>query len=340
MKRINIVAWHNGGGLSRDVDILVNALPEDRFEVTLNGFPIALAKVRRRRFVHRASNLRHLLLQRGQLAASPYDINLFLEDITPGFFKYARKNAFIPNPEWFKKYQHRYLKGIDAVLCKSRSAQQTFDSLGSRTRFISFTSEDRLDTPGTAKKSPDYLHLAGRSWQKGTKPLTDLWLKHPEWPSLTVVQSAKTYSQARVEPIVAPNINHILNRLDDAHLRKLQNTHAVHLCPSEAEGFGHCIAEAMSCRALILTTNGPPMNELITTERGILVDYYKTRRQRSGENYFVDLMDLEQSISKIIGMDHPSILQLGLNARAWFEENDRKFRTQFVRALEDLLSAN
>jgi glycosyltransferase involved in cell wall biosynthesis len=340
MKRINIVAWHNGGGLSRDVDILVKALPEDRFEVTLNGFPISQAKVRRQRIVHRTANFCHLLLHRRQLAAAPYDINLFLEDITPGFFKYARTNAFIPNPEWFKKYQHRYLKSIDIVLCKSRSAQQTFDSLGSHTRFISFTSEDRLDTADTAEKSPDHLHLAGRSWQKGTKSLTDLWLKHPEWPGLTVVQSAKTYSQTRVEPIDAPNINHILDRLDDAHLRELQNTHAIHLCPSEAEGFGHCIAEAMSCRALILTTNGPPMNELITAERGILVNYDKTRKQRSGENYFVDLMDLEQSISKIIEMDQQSILQLGLNGRAWFEENDQYFRTELVSALEKLLSAD
>lgn len=340
MKRINIVAWHNGGGLSRDVDILVNALPKNRFEVTLNGFPIAQAKVRRRRIIHRASNLRYLLLHRKQLAASPYDINLFLEDITPGFFSYARANAFIPNPEWFKKYQHRYLKGIDVVLCKSRSAQQTFDSLGSHSRFISFTSEDRLDSTDPAMKSQGYLHLAGRSWQKGTKPLTDLWLKHPEWPLLTVVQSAQTYSQARVEPIVAPNINHILDRLDDAHLRELQNTHAIHLCPSEAEGFGHCIVEAMSCRALILTTNAPPMNELITTDRGILVDYYKTRRQRSGENYYVDLTELEQKISKIIKMDQQSIRQLGLNARAWFEENDRYFRMQLVNALEELLSAS
>jgi len=334
MTRINIIAWHNGGGLSRDVDILVNALPRDRFEVTLNGLPVAEAVTHRRRIVHRAANRYRLLFKRRQLARSTCDINLFLEDVVPGFFQYARVNAFIPNPEWFKRAQRRFLGGIDVVLCKTRCAEQTFGAMGCNTRFISFTSEDRLDTSGAVEPREGFLHLAGRSWQKGTRALTDLWLRHPEWPVLRVVQSARTYSQSRVQPIRAPNIDHILDRLDDATLRALQNAHAVHLCPSEAEGFGHCIAEAMSCRALTLTTNAPPMNELVTTDRGILVDYNRTRKQRAGMNYYVDPARLESSIRDILAMDAAAIQRLGQNARAWYEENDRAFRFLLTEALE------
>jgi Glycosyl transferases group 1 len=181
--------------------------------------------------------------------------------------------------------------------------------------------------------------VAGRSWQKGTKPLLDLWLRHPDWPVLTVVQNAKTYRQSRVKPVDAPNIKHVLERLDDAALRDLQNTVGIHLCPSEAEGFGHCIAEAMSCRALTLTTNAPPMNELITPDRGILVNYHKTRKQRCGANYYVDPVDLEHKIDDIIRMDQASKQQLGDRARAWYEENDRFYRTQIVAALEAALTS-
>jgi glycosyltransferase involved in cell wall biosynthesis len=340
MIRINIVAWHNGGGLSRDVEIIIAALPKNRFEVTLNGAPFEQAQVRRQRIVHRAYNLWQLWLNRKRPSASLYDINLFLEDITPGFFRHAHTNVFIPNPEWFKKYQHRYLQGIDAVLCKTKSGQHIFEELGSNTRFISFTSDDRLNVTPPDNKQTGFLHLAGRSWQKGTKPLTDLWLKHPEWPPLTVVQSPKTYSQSRVKPIVAPNIKHMLERPDDSTLRELQNAYSIHLCPSEAEGFGHCIAEAMSCRALTLTTNAPPMNELITLERGILVEYNKSQRQRSGMNYYVDPADLEQKIESIIRMDNALIQQLGERARQWFEENDRLFHRQFIEALEATLAGN
>jgi glycosyltransferase involved in cell wall biosynthesis len=338
VKRINIVAWHNGGGLSRDVDILCKALRGAHYEVTLNGASPAEAPVRRQRIVHRAVNLAHLVVQRKKLSAAPYDINVFLEDISPGFFPYARVNAFIPNPEWFKKYQQAYLSGIDVVLCKTRSAQETFTLLGSHTRFVSFTSEDRRDPPGAGAQQVGFLHVAGRSWQKGTKPLFDAWLRHPEWPRLTVVQSAKTYSQSRVKPVAAPNIEHVLERLDDTSLRRLQNAIAIHLCPSEAEGFGHCIAEAMSCGALTLTTNAPPMNELITADRGILVNYRSMRKQRAGANYFVDPVDLERQIEVILGMDQPSIQRLGQRARAWYEENDRFFHTQLFAVLEESMA--
>lgn len=334
--RINIIAWHNGGGLSRDVDILVGAIPTDRYEISLNGLPVSEAPVRRRRIYHRANNACRLLFQRSRLAAAPYDINLFLEDINPGFFRYARANAFIPNPEWFKPEQQRYLKNLDAVLCKTREAQDTFKALDCDTHFISFTSEDRRDNTGSIEKQTGFLHLAGRSWQKGTPALTDVWLKHPEWPVLRVVQSARTYEHSRVKPIEAPNIDHILERLDDDNLRALQNSHPIHLCPSEAEGFGHCIVEAMSCGALTLTTNAPPMNELITADRGILVDYSSSQSQRSGHNYYVDRAQLEERIGQIITMDEATRQQLGLNARTWFENNDREFRRLLSDALDVL----
>jgi glycosyltransferase involved in cell wall biosynthesis len=333
MKRINIVAWHNGGGLSRDIEILFSALQGSDFDLHVNGFPLAQAPVRRQRIVHRISNLAYAWRHRRQLTSAPYDVNIFLEDISPAFFRYARVNAFIPNPEWFKRYQRLYLRGIDVVLCKTRGAQATFDALGSRTRLISFTSEDRRDTAGRHAQQPGFLHVAGRSWQKGTGALIDAWLKHPEWPLLTIVQNAKTYAQRRVKPIDAPNIRHLLQRLDDGELQALQNTYTLHLCPSEAEGFGHCIAEAMSCGALTLTTDAPPMNELITPERGILVRYHRMRKQRAGANYYVDPLDLEHKIGIMLRMDAASRQGLGQQARAWYEENDRAFRARLVDAL-------
>jgi glycosyltransferase involved in cell wall biosynthesis len=339
MKRINIVAWHNGGGLSKDIDILCGALRDSDYEISLNGAVLAEAPVRRQRIVHRAANVAHRWLHHAAMAASPYDVNVFLEDISPGFFQYARVNAFIPNPEWFKNYQQRYLAGIDVVLCKTRSAQDTFQALGSQTRFISFTSEDRRSALHEHHREDTFLHVAGRSWQKGTRALFDAWLRHPEWPLLTVVQSARTYSQSRVRAVAAPNIRHRLERLDDATLKALQNTIAHHLCPSEAEGFGHCINEAMSCGAVTLTTNAPPMNELITPERGILVGYHRAKAQRAGMNYFVDPVDLERQIAAIIGMDPTAKQRLGKRARAWFEENDRLFRTRLVTALDEALLA-
>src|SRR6202035_4154832 len=59
--------------------------------------------------------------------------------------------------------------------------------------------------------------------------------------------------------------------LGDEALRALQNAHRFHLCLSEAEGWGHYIAEALSVGAVTFTCDAPPMNELVSAGRGVLV---------------------------------------------------------------------
>ena len=83
------------------------------------------------------------------------------------------------------------------------------------------------------------------------------WRLHPEWPRLTVVQAER---HARRGP-VAPNIEHHIGYLDDNALRWLQNRHQFHVCPSQAEGYGHHLVEALSVGAVVLATDAAPMNE-------------------------------------------------------------------------------
>lgn len=44
----------------------------------------------------------------------------------------------------------------------------------------------------------------------------------------------------------------------------VQAEHPIHVCASEREGFGHYINEARAAGALVVSTDHPPMNELIT----------------------------------------------------------------------------
>lgn len=308
MKRINIIVWDNGAGLSRDRDILYDILTDAGFQVTINGYSSCPKKVR------------HLT----------YDVNIFIECLHHEWFWHAHVNVLIPNPEWFQDKWHPDLTRLDRVLCKTEDAQKTFDELGCKTEFISFSSVDRLDDK-YEKSYEKYFHLAGRSTQKGTRPLIELWSRYPEWPTLTIVQNPETAEVTSVD-----NIRHIVKYVDDTLLQFYQNVHGVHLCPSESEGYGHYIGEALSCGALTVTTNAPPMNELVTAERGILIDYHASNPKNLGTNYYVDVEDMERKVKQVLSMDISVKKQLGENARKWYEQNNQFFRGRIVEIMENL----
>lgn len=336
MKRIHIIAWDNGGGSSRNIKITSDMLDQPGIQVSVTRVPDMAHRIgpyRIARYVQALLifGLYKLPANLPKFRSGPkFDLNLFEEILVPQWFPHARVNCLIPNPEWFRSHWRPFLPGIDWVLCKTRHAQTIFGGLGCRTEFVSFSSMDRFEK-GYSKDYNSFFHLAGRSLQKGTNVLIDLWARHPEWPRLTIIQSPANARQVSV-----PNVDYISAYLDDAVLRRLQNIHGVHLCPSEAEGFGHYIVEAMSCKALTVTTNAPPMNELATPDRAVLVDYYTTSPQRLGTNFYVDPHALESKIDTILGSDNATKKRLGENARQWYEENDRFFKRKLVEVVSSL----
>ena len=168
--------------------------------------------------------------------------------------------------------------------------------------------------------------------QKGSKTVNDVWLRNPSWPTLSLF-----WNNPRGTPVNGPNVRCETKILDDAHLRWMQNTYGIHLCPSEAEGFGHYLAEAMSCKAVVVTTNAPPMNELVGHDRGVLVRYHRTAPQGAGTNFYVDPADLEDKINIILGMDPSRRRELGDNAREWYLENDLAFKTRLFEVMQSIV---
>ena len=262
----------------------------------------------------------------------PYDVNLFLEDVVPAWFDYAPINCLIPNQEWFGDESRAYLPQFDYILCKTKFAEDIFQKLGCKTELISFTSLDRF-RPQQSKDYNLFFHLAGNNLQRATNTLVNLWLQHPEWPQLTVVQKRE---RARI--VTASNIKFITEYLEDEVLAQYQNSQGIHVCPSEAEGFGHYIVEAMSCKAVIITTNAPPMNEIITPVRGLLADYSNTKPHKLGINYYVDPQSLEQKINEVLDMTYSQKKQLGENGRSWYLDNDKFFRQRIVEVIAGMIN--
>lgn len=328
LKRINIVAPRHAFGLKRDVRLLADVLSRNGCRVTLNNRRYPAGGVSRH--VHRASGFARKIVRNRVLRRPLFDANLLLEKVGPVWLPLARVNCFVPNQEWFHREDVPGLADVDLVMCKTRHAQQIFDALGCTTEFMSFTSMDRR-LPGEVERSGGVFHLAGRSHMKGTDALLDVWLRHPEWPPLTVVQSRSVPRHVH-----APNVNHVLDYIPDDALRTLQNAQVIHACPSEAEGFGHSIGEGMSCGALVLVTDAPPMNELVNAEHGIPVAYATKRSHHVGTSYQVDPGALEAAIERAVCMGDEERRRLGGRARAWYEQNDAFFRRRLVEVVRAL----
>ena len=306
MKTLLIIGRKNGVGLDQDAALVGAALQADGWTVSH----------------HAPTDWRALLTPRAKA-----DVVIHLERFFPLWKWRGARHYLIPNQERFPERQVGRLKKVDQILCKSRHAEEIFSRLHPAVSFVGFTSPDRL-LPDAKPDYSSFFHLAGRSTLKGTEALLALWARHPEWPVLTLVQHPDN------APVTVPaNVRLISRHVSNAELQALQNGCGVHLCPSLSEGWGHYIVEAKSCRAVTVTTDGPPMNELVRPDRGVLVSATRSEPRRLGRNFYVDTDALEKAVAGLIAASSAEKTGLGEAARAWFEQNNARFATTLRQAV-------
>jgi glycosyltransferase involved in cell wall biosynthesis len=131
----------------------------------------------------------------------------------------------------------------------------------------------------------------------------------------------------------AGNIDHRLEYLDDARLRTLQNAHRFHLCPSETEGFGHYLMEAMSVGAVTLATAAEPMSELVSEKRGLLMPVARSRQRGLVAYHYVDAAGIEATVERALALPMARLAELSSQARAFFVANDAAFAARFSHAV-------
>lgn len=330
--RVRLIGKSNGVGLSRDLELLGAALVASGCDVTQH----ACERRDRRR---RRSLLTRLAMRvgrfRGATAQPAYDVNIMLEHIWPQFVRQARLNVLVPNPEWTDRRDLAMLAIADRVWAKTAVAEQLFKARASHVLKIGFDSEDRCEPAVT--RTVQFLHLAGRSPLKGTRRLLALWRRHPQWPQLTVLQDAANGAGSGAAE--APNIVHQQRFMGDQELRRLQNAHRFHLCLSEAEGWGHYIAEAMSVGAVTFTCDAAPMNELVDASRGVLVSAQLGEQHNLARIARFEEAALEDAIARVVLLDGAQLDAIGAAARGWFLANKQGFAQRVQLAVDDIRRA-
>ncbi|MCP2729800.1 glycosyltransferase [Limnofasciculus baicalensis] len=328
MKRINIIGFQNNKGLSKDVDILKEELACFNIETRF----LEISEKIKSSYTRKIYEFSKAILIDRFVFNKNNEINIFLERIVPDLLGESKVNLLIPNPEWFHPAWRLFSGNINAVLCKTHQAVDIYNGLGFRTRYIGFTSLSR-NIEEYQEKEFQVLHVAGGSHFKGTKRLLHLWEKHPEWPRLNVV----THRIMSGYKSKANNISVMSEYIDDYELKVLQNKCLFHAYPSQAEGFGHCINEAMSCAVVVLTNNAPPMNELVNSDNGFLVDCHV-----KGKNCLTDLVDFDEDSfvdqMNIMISEMPEKRNLRIiKSREAYQTRDSAFRDNLKQVISEFI---
>jgi glycosyltransferase involved in cell wall biosynthesis len=332
-RSINIVYSDNGAGLTRDALVLADALKAEGHKVSLTPqaprkYPLAVN--------YAPEILQHLAREVKQRAArayasyvSPWEITIFLERLVGDYLALAGKTCLFPHQEWLTEGDRQLLPSIDLVCFKTRHAMDILDAQTKASRFVGWTSPDRRDASAN-RRWDRALHISGWNPHKGTETVARVWSQHPEWPKISIV------SQLPLPAVAAPNVELLTRRVDDQQLQALQNECGIHVCPSEVEGFGHTLVEAMSCGGVVITTDAPPMNELVTPDEGFLVPYATTIPMQSGIRYMVDDAALAEVLERVWRTDAATLRRMGDRARARYESGTAEFRSRLAAAMVQL----
>lgn len=330
---VNVIGKKNAYGLMYDSRIVIDLLNESGFDAQFVNADFFCGSSIPEKIKDRLGRIRQDLSYRFLPHRYPKrDLNIFLEWVPRHMFQAGRRQVLIPNQEWYDVEDEDVLPKFDLVICKTRAAVEVFSKRGCRTAFSSFTSVDRRTAP-SAPKRPEFLMIIGNIFGIPERVL-DLWARHPEWPRLTL-------SGRFIPPNVnLPNVRLIRDFISAGEIARLQNECQFHLCVTAAEGFGHKFNEGFSCGAIIVATDAPPMNEIVQPDRGLLVKWDRTNPLRLGTEYHFDAADLERTIENALRLTPAQITAMTSNAKAWFEDNDRFFRKQFPRIVNDLMDSS
>ncbi|BEH14470.1 glycosyltransferase [Marinobacter shengliensis] len=341
---ILIVYASSGRGLAKDADILQSAITSMGHDCQVEHLPPTPE------WQSRLSHYRYRLLSRylpssvgnlyyttrAAIARTPprqarADLVIHLENIRLSYLNRGKSHWLIPNQEWFIESRLPYLRFIDRIQCKTKHAVGIFSQFHSKSTYLGFTGAAKSNAPDPAEKDLNLaIHIAGNSQFRGTGVVLDCWLQHPEWPRIMVVSqhlNPADYSCSNIE---------IASNLTDQEIEALWQKASFAILPSEVEGYGQVLAEALANGCVTVTTDAPPMNELVEECRGYLAEPEENQPFRLGTRFKVSKRSLEKVIDKALSESPEHLDRIAHNATQWYALNHQAFLSRLTKAVNEL----
>lgn len=307
-KTVNLISnIENGSGLEKDTNLLAEVL------------------------ANLGHNVRKIAYDRPHTGLNyPADINIFLEVMVPYLLNMASVNWFVPNSEWYEAGSTECaLPRINLVLCKTHDCEEIWGRKLGRTFYTGFEATDLSNNTPLLNKEVAFLHLAGNSGTKNTRAVVDCWREFRLPYPITIVSRDP---EIRTLCCGIPNVTYE-QRLADSHVAHFINKVRFHLMPSEYEGYGQGMHEALGCGGIVLTTNAPPMTEFPGVPVELLIPTTGSFTRRIATCHSVSSTGVRDAVEKAVAMSPEKQMGLSMAARAGFESERNAFRERIARLI-------
>jgi hypothetical protein len=260
----------------------------------------------------------------------PADINIFMEVMVPYLMNQAPVNWLMPNSEWWDaNVGECALPRINLVLCKTHDCESIWGKKLGRTYYTGFEAADLNDNTPVLNKELAFLHLAGNSGTKNTQAVIDCWRQHaPPYPIAIVSRDPAI----RVLCHGVKNVTYH-QRLADSHVATHINQTRFHLMPSEYEGYGQGMHEALGCGGIVITTKAPPMIEFPGVPKELMIPPSGSFPRRVAMCHSVSSDGVRDAVEKAVALSPDELVKLSIMARAGFESEREAFRQRIATLL-------
>ncbi len=283
----------------------------------------------------------HVLGQETQIRHIPHyypqcpqaEVNVFIEVINPALFIFAKKNIWIPNPEWTYKTWEPYARMVDEIWVKTHEAEKLFSEWSAKVRYVGWTSIDKV-MPEKKNYWKAFVPVGTNIW-RNPRPLiqTYMWiLKHDGGlyrglPELHIVHSPDHVPLPPVPEEVKDKIILHSEVMKEKDYDELLQECGLCICLSAAEGFGHAVNEAMSAGCVMLLSPLDAFMELTNNKMVLWCSELKRtpHPQCLGDLYDVDQKSIYESLIAYATSQFLWKRGYSLASRDMYEKNHKAF---------------
>jgi hypothetical protein len=310
--RVNLISTHrNQTGLAHDVDILQGIWSTIDKDITF------------RRVLN------------AQPECPEAEINVFFEVLNPALFTYARKNIYIPNPEWTYKTWIPHLSVMDEIWVKTYESEKIFKELHSNVRYIGWTS---IGKGTNIKNFHKAVYVAGKNIYRHPQIIVDAYNTHPrrqDLPELHIIYDG-TRMKVNIPDELRPKIKEYSTTLKENQYNEIIQDCGLAICISGAEGFGHAVNEAASSGSLLLLNDIEPFREFDYEFFPCKNSQKVSHPECLGDIWKTEVADVQDALTTYIGQPYSARKKMSeynassyiKNHRVWMER--MKFLREYI----------